>query len=255
MLPMGSEPSRLRPSAPLAFSSTLSPVAIEVILTTQRSPANHFLLCSPMPPVWVRPGRPMTIGRGANCELRLAGTMISRQHVRIEVRNGILTVRDLASSNGTRVNGLLIEMAELQAGDTMSVGGWVFSYRTCSGHLSSSTQGDPLMPKLDTAKLGASALQAALRRRQAMRQKEDELTEVGPHRSAAERGRDDRSRDRRGCQVSTVGSGLERGGGSPVSLGRDQPPAGRRVATRLRPRAQRDRPGSGDGARAPPPDP
>lgn len=45
------------------------------------------------------------LGRASNAEVRFTDPSISRHHVRIERRNGIFHLRELGSSNGTRVDG------------------------------------------------------------------------------------------------------------------------------------------------------
>ena len=47
----------------------------------------------------------LTVGRGAECEIQLPDPRVSRQHCRLELRNGALWLEDLGSRRGTRVNG------------------------------------------------------------------------------------------------------------------------------------------------------
>jgi len=64
-----------------------------------------------------------TIGRAAECELRLDDTYVSQQHARIFDRNGNWYVEDLGSTNGTYVNEQkLVAPAMLTPGDTVRVG-------------------------------------------------------------------------------------------------------------------------------------
>jgi pSer/pThr/pTyr-binding forkhead associated (FHA) protein len=64
-----------------------------------------------------------TIGRAAECELRLDDTYVSQQHARIFDRNGNWYVEDLGSTNGTFVNEQkLVAPAMLTPGDTVRVG-------------------------------------------------------------------------------------------------------------------------------------
>lgn len=68
-------------------------------------------------------GRPLGIGRGADNNLVVADPLLSRHHARIVPRNGRLVLSDLASHNGTRVNGRAVREAVLGAGDRVELGG------------------------------------------------------------------------------------------------------------------------------------
>jgi pSer/pThr/pTyr-binding forkhead associated (FHA) protein len=63
-------------------------------------------------------------GRGPECHIRPNSELISRQHCLFKVRDdGILSIRDLGSANGTLVNGALVtgELV-LRHGDTVQLG-------------------------------------------------------------------------------------------------------------------------------------
>ncbi len=63
------------------------------------------------------------VGRGEDCAVRLPESSVSRHHAEVEVAGGRVRVRDLGSSNGTRVNGLMVAgWRELQAGDRVTTG-------------------------------------------------------------------------------------------------------------------------------------
>lgn len=63
-----------------------------------------------------------TVGRGANAEVRLSDTEISRSHAQLVLEAGGVFVEDLKSTNGTFVNGEPITYRELADGDKIQVG-------------------------------------------------------------------------------------------------------------------------------------
>jgi pSer/pThr/pTyr-binding forkhead associated (FHA) protein len=63
------------------------------------------------------------IGRQRGCGVRIASREVSRRHCLLRLRDGCVTVEDLASSNGTRLNGVLVSRAEVvRPGDRLEVG-------------------------------------------------------------------------------------------------------------------------------------
>jgi hypothetical protein len=64
----------------------------------------------------------LTIGRAAECEVRLADTSVSRRHAEVRAAGDGWTVVDLGSTNGTKVNGATVTDRKLKDGDTISVG-------------------------------------------------------------------------------------------------------------------------------------
>ena len=67
------------------------------------------------------------VGRNEECELRLDHKSISKLHCILVKTDGLLLVRDLGSTNGTRVNGQRIRRAALLPNDHFSVAN--FKYR------------------------------------------------------------------------------------------------------------------------------
>ena len=61
-----------------------------------------------------------TIGRGSECDLVLDEPEMSRQHACIESTGSGIYLRDLGSSNGTFVNGVLVRDAILKPGDQIA---------------------------------------------------------------------------------------------------------------------------------------
>ncbi|MDG2114616.1 MAG: DUF3662 and FHA domain-containing protein [Actinomycetota bacterium] len=65
---------------------------------------------------------PFILGRHDDCDLTLAGTNVSRRHAEIRTDVDGLFIADLASTNGTLVNGLAITSQRLGHGDIITVG-------------------------------------------------------------------------------------------------------------------------------------
>src|SRR5207237_7469952 len=61
------------------------------------------------------------VGRKEDCDLRLDHKSISKQHCIIVKTDGLLLIRDLGSTNGTRVNGQRVRRAALLPNDQLSV--------------------------------------------------------------------------------------------------------------------------------------
>jgi len=64
---------------------------------------------------------PCTIGR-RDCDLILDDRLISRRHAEIKMVSDQLVIEDLASTNGTRVNGKAITRKQLNPNDLISIG-------------------------------------------------------------------------------------------------------------------------------------
>jgi hypothetical protein len=62
------------------------------------------------------------IGRGAEADLQLTDTGVSRRHAELRVVAGGLEVHDLGSTNGTWVNDRRVQAASLKDGDRVTVG-------------------------------------------------------------------------------------------------------------------------------------
>jgi Protein of unknown function (DUF3662)/FHA domain len=63
------------------------------------------------------------VGRAPASDLVLDDPSVSRFHARLEVRGRRIDVRDLDSTNGTRLNGYPVNYAPVEAGDTITFGG------------------------------------------------------------------------------------------------------------------------------------
>jgi pSer/pThr/pTyr-binding forkhead associated (FHA) protein len=65
---------------------------------------------------------PVTIGREEGNLLRLNDERVSRFHAKVQFDNGEVILTDLESTNGTRVNGNVIQIRRLRPGDRIGVG-------------------------------------------------------------------------------------------------------------------------------------
>ena len=71
------------------------------------------------------------VGRKEDCEIRLDHKSVSKHHCVIVRTDGLLLVRDLGSTNGTRVNGTRVRRAALLPNDKLSFAN--FHYRVLFG--------------------------------------------------------------------------------------------------------------------------
>jgi serine/threonine protein kinase len=69
------------------------------------------------------------VGRGADCDLVIKASDVSKQHCRITLQMGKAVVEDLDSVNGTQVNGEPVEQCELQDGDLLEIADHAFRVR------------------------------------------------------------------------------------------------------------------------------
>jgi predicted component of type VI protein secretion system len=64
-----------------------------------------------------------TVGRHDECQIRIKSSQVSRRHCELFEKKGLLLVKDLASANGTFVNGKKIQTQQvLEPGDELTVG-------------------------------------------------------------------------------------------------------------------------------------
>jgi pSer/pThr/pTyr-binding forkhead associated (FHA) protein len=68
----------------------------------------------------------IVVGRKENCDLRLEHKSVSKVHCVLVKTDGLLLLRDLGSTNGTRVNGTRVRRAALLPNDQLSIAHYKF---------------------------------------------------------------------------------------------------------------------------------
>lgn len=68
------------------------------------------------------------LGRAEGVDLCLPDPSISSTHASLELDDGGFVLRDLKSTNGTRVNGAEVELARLEHGDRIEIGEHLLQY-------------------------------------------------------------------------------------------------------------------------------
>src|SRR5579862_9283854 len=66
------------------------------------------------------------VGRKPDCDLRLDHKSVSKMHCVIVKTDGLLLIRDLGSTNGTRVNGQRVRRAALLPNDQVNIANYRF---------------------------------------------------------------------------------------------------------------------------------
>ena len=69
------------------------------------------------------------VGRGEDCDVRVDHKSVSKIHCILVKTDGLLLLRDLGSTNGTRVNGQRVRRAALLPNDNISVANVRYSIR------------------------------------------------------------------------------------------------------------------------------
>lgn len=86
------------------------------------SSGTPMLFIPPLPPFQLPAEGSVILGRSSSCELRLHDVDTSRRHAEIVCDASGCRIRDLASTNGTFVNGERIKEHPLEPGDRIEVG-------------------------------------------------------------------------------------------------------------------------------------
>ena len=71
----------------------------------------------------------VTIGRLPDCDVVVKDQGASRRHAQIRAKDGVFTLTDLGSTNGTRLNGQTVQSRQLEDGDRITIGATVLDFR------------------------------------------------------------------------------------------------------------------------------
>jgi pSer/pThr/pTyr-binding forkhead associated (FHA) protein len=104
-----------------------------------QKPASEAVECVDGPVLVVRKGpqpgerffidrERLSIGRDPESDIFLNDMTVSRLHAVVEMHGNVVKVDDAGSLNGTYVNGVLVDSAELSHGDTVQIGTFQMLY-------------------------------------------------------------------------------------------------------------------------------
>lgn len=102
----------------------------------------------------------VVVGRKEDCDVRLEHKSVSKLHCVIIKTDGLLILRDLGSTNGTRVNGTRVRRASLLPNDQVSIAH--FKFRV---YLGPDEEPPPVQPHDHTQALDKDEVDRLLRRK------------------------------------------------------------------------------------------
>ncbi|HEY8503370.1 MAG TPA: FHA domain-containing protein, partial [Gemmataceae bacterium] len=92
------------------------------------------------------------IGRNEDCDVRLAHKSVSKLHCVIVKTDGLLLLRDLGSTNGTRVNGQRVRRAALLPDDQVNIASLAFRV-SLGGEESREVSPEEMTQRLDASEV------------------------------------------------------------------------------------------------------
>lgn len=113
------------------------PVTETWVTPIRRPVSNHSSAClvhiyptgSTMGTRYTIAEKPLLLGRGEDCDVRIPDHSVSRKHARIELSSDAMNITDLGSTNGTFVNDRMIQgTVSLRDGDYLRVGNCIYRF-------------------------------------------------------------------------------------------------------------------------------
>ncbi len=104
--------------APVSVPESQSPIDVEraegLVLVVQKGPevGERFYVDRPE----------LTVGRDPERDIFLNDVTVSRRHAVLRLGEGVVSVEDRGSLNGTYVNGVRVDAAVLKSGDILQIG-------------------------------------------------------------------------------------------------------------------------------------
>jgi len=121
-----------------------------------------MLFLPPLPPVALSPSSSLVIGRSRHCDLRLPTGDASRRHAEIVPVTGGYVLRDLASTNGTFVNGERVRERQLRPGDRIRIGSNTIAFCQVQAPLEASASSAEDQTRLVEPPVGGETFQGEL---------------------------------------------------------------------------------------------
>ena len=104
-------------------------------------------------------GTPLLVGRRESSDIVLRFPNVSGRHCELSIVDGYWVVKDLGSSNGTKVNGTRVSEQRLEPGDTLTVAKHAFEIAYDPSQLGAVSQpNEPASPRVT---FGRSLLETA----------------------------------------------------------------------------------------------
>jgi hypothetical protein len=102
---------------------------------TEHAPAPVLIcLTGDAPKRFALTKKSIVVGRGAHCDLQIITHVVSREHARITIDEGIAIIEDVGSRNGVFVNSVRVDRQALQQGDLITIGDAQFRFIDSMAH-------------------------------------------------------------------------------------------------------------------------